>query len=297
MVEAVALCGRDRARRCASGSGRASAIGTVGLAAEWAWSHVWMPLPVAVGAVPRGGAARLRGGARRGRCSAPGSAPASRPSRGRRRRLRAGRRCRARRSVAAADRLRPLHAADEGVSAQRRAASTSTRRARPRQSRPRCASPRPTRPTDAEWLDVTAWQGGGLVVDPLTRIGPGHYRTTEPIPVHGDWKTMIRLHKGNSLTALPIYLPARRGDPGRRGPGPRELQPRLRRRARAPAARAERRQPGRWSRSPTRSSPAIALALLALLAWGLHRLARSESAAPPSRSHSPAPAQPGGASR
>ena len=60
---------------------------------------------------------------------------------------------------------------------------------------------------DARWFDVTAWQGGGLVVDPLERAGPGVYRTTEPIPVGGNWKTMIRLHSGSSLTAVPIYLP------------------------------------------------------------------------------------------
>ena len=43
---------------------------------------------------------------------------------------------------------------------------------------------------DAEWLTVTAWQGGGLVVDRLERVGPGGYRTTEPIPVHGNWKAL-----------------------------------------------------------------------------------------------------------
>ena len=65
----------------------------------------------------------------------------------------------------------------------------------------------PNAATDAEWFDVTAWQGGGLVLDPLKRTGPGVYRTTEPIPVYGNWKAMIRLHEDNSLTALPIFLP------------------------------------------------------------------------------------------
>jgi len=27
------------------------------------------------------------------------------------------------------------------------------------------------------------------------------------VPVHGDWKTMVRLHEGRSLLAIPIYLP------------------------------------------------------------------------------------------
>ena len=61
---------------------------------------------------------------------------------------------------------------------------------------------------DAHWLAAIAWQGGGLVVDRLERTAPGVYRTTEPLPVTGEWKTMIRLHTGNALSALPIYLPA-----------------------------------------------------------------------------------------
>ena len=128
---------------------------------------------------------------------------------------------------------------------------------------------------DAEWLDVTAWQGGGLVVNRLKKIGAGVYRTTEPIPVHGDWKALIRLHKGDSLTALPIYLPARLGDPG---------QARSRRRrsfTRAFVAdhkilqREQKGAPARLWAIAYALVAAIALALLALLAWGLHRLARS----------------------
>ena len=61
---------------------------------------------------------------------------------------------------------------------------------------------------DANWLTATSWQGGGLVVDRLERVSEGVYRTTEPMPVTGDWKTMIRLHSGNALTALGVYLPA-----------------------------------------------------------------------------------------
>ena len=47
------------------------------------------------------------------------------------------------------------------------------------------------------------------------RSGPGRYRTTEPVPVHGEWKALVRLHSGRSLTALPVYLPEDRGDPRR----------------------------------------------------------------------------------
>ncbi|SDC20390.1 hypothetical protein SAMN05421872_101538 [Nocardioides lianchengensis] len=61
------------------------------------------------------------------------------------------------------------------------------------------------------WLTVTAWQGGrdsaGLHVQPLEEVSPTLWRTTEPIPVDGTWKTMVRVHDGRSLRAMPIYLP------------------------------------------------------------------------------------------
>jgi hypothetical protein len=62
---------------------------------------------------------------------------------------------------------------------------------------------------DADWLHAISWQGGSrLVIDELEQTGPSIYRTTEPLPVDGTWKTLLRLHEGNSLTSLPIYLPA-----------------------------------------------------------------------------------------
>ena len=57
------------------------------------------------------------------------------------------------------------------------------------------------------WIQITAWQGDGLVVTELERTAPGQYRTTEPMPLHGTWKTMLRVHDGRQLYAVPIYLP------------------------------------------------------------------------------------------
>jgi hypothetical protein len=67
-----------------------------------------------------------------------------------------------------------------------------------------------------DWVSILSWQGGfasqrGLVVDRLKKVGAGHYQSTEPIPVWGSWKTLLRVHDGHTLTAVPIYLPA---DPG-----------------------------------------------------------------------------------
>ena len=61
---------------------------------------------------------------------------------------------------------------------------------------------------DPAWLQITAWQGGGLVVDRLVRTGSGTYRSTVPLPVDGDWKTLLRVHDGRALVASPIFLPA-----------------------------------------------------------------------------------------
>ena len=60
---------------------------------------------------------------------------------------------------------------------------------------------------------MLAWQGanagrGGLVLDPLRPLGGGVYRTTEPVPVYGKWKAILRLATGNSVQAVPIFLPA-----------------------------------------------------------------------------------------
>lgn len=66
------------------------------------------------------------------------------------------------------------------------------------------------------WVSVLGWQGGiendrGIFVDHLERLGPGHYRSTQPMPVSGTWKTLLRVHDGRTLAAVPIYL---QGDPG-----------------------------------------------------------------------------------
>ena len=65
----------------------------------------------------------------------------------------------------------------------------------------------------ANFANVTAWQGGGSVVSELRRVRPGSYRTTEPVPVHGSWKALVRVHTGSSLVGVPIYLPRDRAIP------------------------------------------------------------------------------------
>jgi hypothetical protein len=64
-----------------------------------------------------------------------------------------------------------------------------------------------------EWLTILSWQGRmennrGLVIDRLEQVGPGHYRSTQPVPVWGSWKTLLRVQDGYTMTAVPIYEPA-----------------------------------------------------------------------------------------
>lgn len=68
---------------------------------------------------------------------------------------------------------------------------------------------------DAYWFQASSWQGGGLVLADMKATGnPGEYRTEHPVPIGGSdtgqryWKTLLRLHRGLEMMAVPIYLPA-----------------------------------------------------------------------------------------
>ena len=64
---------------------------------------------------------------------------------------------------------------------------------------------------DANWLYILAWQGGPgtqRIVDRLEQLGDGVYRSTEPIPLYGTWKSGLRLQSGRERGAVPIRLPA-----------------------------------------------------------------------------------------
>ncbi len=276
VVEAVAL--RVSARRpfafalwCGVG------IGTVGLAAEWLWSQVWMPLPWSEALWPEVallGFAAAVGAALIGTWIGTRLAVEPKPSY---RRLRWG-------AAGGAAALAAIVAfclytpAEPGLSA--RVSLVEVRGGDGREAEVTVAMRPPEAAAEAEWFDVTAWQGGGLVVEPLYEVGPGRYRTTEPVPIDGNWKTLVRLHDGNSLMALPIYLPADGAIPAAEVP------------ARASFTRSFVDETQILQREQTGGSPvvvvvaysvviAITLTLLGLIAWSLHRLAfgpRSERA-------------------
>jgi hypothetical protein len=67
---------------------------------------------------------------------------------------------------------------------------------------------------DPAWIQVTAWQGDvpdGLQVTPLLEQADGSWVSSMPVPVTGVWKTLLRLHDGRTLAALPVYMAP---DPG-----------------------------------------------------------------------------------
>ena len=62
---------------------------------------------------------------------------------------------------------------------------------------------------DAYWFQAVAWQGGGLVVAEMEPTGePGTYRSSEPVPITGHWKALVRLHRGSEMMAVPVWFPA-----------------------------------------------------------------------------------------
>lgn len=61
----------------------------------------------------------------------------------------------------------------------------------------------------AYWFQALSWQGGGAVRSAMVETAPGVWRSADPLPLHADWKTMVRLHlPAHDLLALPVYLPA-----------------------------------------------------------------------------------------
>jgi hypothetical protein len=218
LVEAVAWrIPRERYLRIGLVSG--ALIGTVGLPAEWAWTHAFMVFPWTGALWPEGAVmgfvAAVAGavlGAAIGRALVPERAALGASNRGPWRGV----------AVAAAGIVAlvvvalPLHMTAH--TSYRATVALTTASPGPDQTVNATVQLRPPdAAVGANWFDVTAWQGGtgswgggieGFVLSPLRRVGPGMYRTTRPFPVYGNWKALIRLHTGNSIQAVPVYLPA-----------------------------------------------------------------------------------------
>ena len=271
LVELAALrLGTERPVRLGIVSG--VLIGTVGLAAEWGWSHVWMPLPwpssLLAQAAPLGFAAALAGGTLGGFVGgalATGARPSVRLP------LRPAWLAAAAGAVAifCIGFPLPMNAGPPTT------ANVALRDVSPSPHRQVQATVRlsPRGAADhAQWLSATAWQGGGLVVDRLRRVGPGRYVTTEAIPVWGKWKAMLRLENGRGVRAVPLYLPADPAIPAKAVPAPAHFtrpfvrdKKVLQREAKAGVG---------WLAIPAYLVLLAIVALwLSIMTWGLRRLA------------------------
>jgi hypothetical protein len=278
VVEAIALRVATT-RPLAFGLWSGLGIGTIGLATEWAWSQVAMPLPWPSELVPEAvilGFSAAVGGALLGCWIGQRLSVDRVPSSPRLR----GAAVLGAAIVAVIVVFSLNKPPEEGVRAAVTLSDVRGGEARTVDATVRL-DPRDAA-DGADWLTVTAWQGDGLVVDRLERVGPGTYRTTEPIPVHGNWKALVRLHRGNSLVAIPLFLPRDAAIPADEVPA----EPRFERTfvADHQILQREQQDAASWlSVAAYGVVVLIALSLLVLLAWGLHRLATADGTAVPGR--------------
>jgi hypothetical protein len=243
--------------------------GTAGFAAEWAWSHVWMPHPwttpllpeALVAATVAGIAGGVLGAYAGGMLRAAGRRDLAPPT-----------------VLPAAGALAVLIVlvgwaldtrSQSGVRATITAGPPLTVRFDP-----------PGAADGAEWVTVTAWQGGGFVLDHLQRTGDGTYRATRPVPLDGDWKTIVRLHKGKAVDGVPVYLPADAAIPAPEVPVRAHVTRPL---VRDVSILQRERKDGvaGWITAAAYAAVlAIALAFLLGIGWALRRLALAEAAPP-----------------
>jgi hypothetical protein len=206
VVELAALAAPRAPLRFAVLSGLG--IGTIGFAAEWGWSHVWMPNPWPASMLTQAAilalAAALAGSVLGARMSQSLAMPESE---------RAALPAIAPRAVALAAGVAlvalfvPLpRSGGDGT----RAAIVPTPAGHGRVNLAVRLDP-PGAARSNQWFQVLSWQGrtpGQLrQLTALREVGPGRYVTERPVPVGGNWKTMLRLAKGTHLMALPVYLP------------------------------------------------------------------------------------------
>jgi hypothetical protein len=199
LVELAALA-LGRRGAVAVGIGSGVLIGTIGIAAEWGWSQIAMPLPwnaallpeapiLALAAAVSGGliGAHLGGALRSPR--RPSGVPRLLPA--------------AALAVLIACLAIPMHT----THGQMPRADVTLDPAGPGQANATVKLQPADAGVDAKWFHAMAWQGGGSRLVQLEQTGAGTYRSVEPVPVHGDWKAMVRLHTGSEILAMPLYMP------------------------------------------------------------------------------------------
>jgi hypothetical protein len=127
----------------------------------------------------------------------------------------------------------------------------------------------------AAWATVTAWQGQAkLHVDRLERVGDGVYRLDAPPPASGTWKTMLRVHRGREIVSSPIRLPADAAIPAPEVPATARPRPFVEDRLVLQREQKEGVSPALRTIGPL-VVLVIALGFAAALAWGVARIGRA----------------------
>ncbi len=246
------------------------AIGTIGLAAEWGWSHVWVVNPwpesmlaeaavlgfvMAVAAGSLGGfvgrALTLRG------AKLPPAPYWALP-------------LAAIAGVAVVLYALPISKGD-GISA--RVATTEVRGPPDREIEATFTLDPPDAADDNRWFQVTSWQGEDRsIVADVEEVRPGVYRTTEPVPVDGSWKSILRLHKDDQVLGMPVFMPRDEGIPAPEVPALAQFS----RGFKLDKENLQREQKGDVSGAVTTISyiavGALTIVLFAALVWGLRRV-------------------------
>jgi len=272
VVELVALrVAADRPIRFGALAGLG--IGTIGLAAEWAWSHIWWTMSWGSALLPEGIIVGVLAGVAGGVIGGFVGGCLRAPRAERQKEVRWAPAVAALVVLALFAWALPQNA---GIPVK---ADVTLRDLKPPPKREVAADITllpPDAAKDAEWINVTGWQGGGSVVDKLRQIGPGHYQTTKPIPVNGNWKVTLRLHKGRQVASVPIFMPEDTAIPVKEIPAAASFS----RYFTLDKQNLQREQ--KKGVSPFLTTAAylivlgIGLGLAAALAWGLARFARRE---------------------
>ena len=270
-------------RPLALGAASGVAIGTLGLASEWAWSQFAMRLPwtgdllpeaivFAVGAGVAGGiAGALLALGLRGELPRPAVARTA--------------------IVLATTVVAVLVAAglptEEPAGARVGVTLDSVRGGDARTAQATVRVEPQSLVRDPAWVTVTAWQGGGLHVDRLQRIAPGVFRTTEPIPAHGSWKSLVRVHTGNAVLGAPVYMPADAAIPAPAIPAAAQFTRPLQRDTEV-LQRERDFDVAAWLWGGAAALVvALYLSLLAALSWGVGRIGRTRGTQPVSATYGP----------
>jgi hypothetical protein len=131
---------------------------------------------------------------------------------------------------------------------------------------------------DANSVRYVAWQGGPpRRVGTLARVAPGVYRTRDAIPATGGWKSLVLIDSGRALVAAPVYEPADSAIPVREVPARAQVTRPLEK-TRTLLQRERRADVPTWLwTSASLVVLVLGLAFLTLLGWGVERFATGSS--------------------